>query len=68
MNTTARSQDLAAHGPVLPRWLSGLVSGVRWGLEMRRRYDIEVFSGRRPDEATIRRMAGEVDDWLGRRT
>jgi hypothetical protein len=35
-------------------------------MEMRRRYDLEISAGRRLDEATIRRMAGEVDDWLGR--
>ncbi len=67
MNTAIRSQELASRGPLLPRWLGDLVAGVRWGLEMRRRYDLETSGGRRPDEATIRRMAGEGDDWLGRR-
>lgn len=67
MNSIIRIDGLASHGPAVPRWLSDLVSGVRWGLEMRRRYDMELSAGRRPDEASIRRMASDIDDWLGRR-
>ena len=50
-----------------PGWFASLVAGVRWGVEMRRRYDSEVAAGRRPDEAAMRRIRGEVDDWIGRR-
>ena len=54
-------------GPTL-RWLVRLVSGIRLGLEMQRRYDRERAAGRRPDAEAMGRMAGEVDAWLGRRT
>jgi hypothetical protein len=47
-------------------WITALISGVRWGIEMRRRYDSEVAAGRRPDADAMRRMSGEVDAWLGR--
>ena len=54
-------------GPTL-RWLASLVSGIRWGSEMQRRYDRERAAGRRPDAGAMRRMAREVDAWLGRRS
>lgn len=54
-------------GPTF-RWLASLVSGVRWGSEMQRRYDGERAAGRRPDAEAIWRMAREVDAWLGRRS
>ena len=49
------------------RWLVSLLSGIRWGSEMQRRYDRERAAGRQPDAEAMRRMAGEVDAWLGRR-
>ena len=67
MTTAITSRHAAPQGHVL-RWLATLVSGVRWGLEMRRRYDSERAAGRPVDETAIRRIAGEVDAWLGRRT
>ena len=48
-------------------WFARLVSGVRWGIEMRRRYDSEVAAGRRPDADAMRRISREVDAWIGRR-
>jgi hypothetical protein len=48
-------------------WFATLVAGIRWGIEMRRRYDSEVAAGRRPDDAAMRRITAEVDAWLGRR-
>jgi hypothetical protein len=50
-----------------PGWFATLVAGVRWGIEMRRRYDSEVAAGRRPDDAAMRRITAEVDAWLGSR-
>ena len=48
-------------------WFATLVAGVRWGIEMRRRYDREVAAGRRPDDAAMRRITAEVDAWLAGR-
>jgi hypothetical protein len=48
-------------------WFATLVAGIRWGIEMRRRYDSEVAAGRRPDDVAMRRITAEVDAWLGRR-
>ena len=67
MNTAISSQHAAPRVPVLG-WLAAMVSGLRWGHEMRRRYDAERSAGRQPDGETIRRLADEVDAWLGRRT
>lgn len=66
MNTAITSPHVALQGHALG-WFATLVSGIRWGLEMRRRYDSERAAGRRPDDEAIRRMVGEVDAWLGRR-
>jgi hypothetical protein len=49
-------------------WFATLVAGIRWGIEMRRRYDSEVAAGRRPDDAAMRRIAAEVDTWVAGRT
>jgi hypothetical protein len=48
-------------------WFATLVAGIRWGIEMRRRYDREVAAGRRPDADAMQRISGEVDAWIGRR-
>jgi hypothetical protein len=61
------SPNVAAFQRPTSRWLISLVSGIRWGSEMQRRYASERAAGRRPDAEAIGRMAGEVDAWLGRR-
>lgn len=66
MNTAISFQQAAPRRHVL-RWFANLASGFAWGLEMRRRYDSELAAGRRPDDAAMRRIAGEVDAWQGRR-
>lgn len=63
---TAVNHRFAAPRSAAVHWLSTLLSGLRWGLEMRRRYENERAAGRTVDEAALRRMAGEVDVWLGR--
>jgi hypothetical protein len=67
MNTAITARHAISRSHVLG-WFANLVSGFRWGLEMRRRYDREIAAGRRPDDEAIRRISGEVDAWLGRRT
>jgi hypothetical protein len=66
MNTAVTTHQMETRSQALG-WFATLVSGVRWGIEMRRRYDSEVAAGRRPDAETMRRITGEVDAWLGRR-
>jgi hypothetical protein len=66
MNTAITSHHHVETRGHTPGWIATLWSGVRWGIEMRRRYDSEVAAGRRPDAEAIRRMGGEVDAWLGR--
>jgi hypothetical protein len=65
VNTAVTTHHIDTRGDGLG-WFASLVAGVRWGMEMRRRYDSEVAAGRRPDEAAMRRISGEVDAWLGR--
>jgi len=67
MNIAISSPSVARPNGSVLRWLGTLAAGVCWGLEMRRRYDSERAAGRQPDPEAIRRMAGEVDGWLGRR-
>ena len=70
MNTAVTTYHMEARGATRGyglAWFVALVAGVRWGIEMRRRYDREVAAGRRPDEAAMRRISGEVDAWIGRR-
>ncbi len=69
MNTAVTTHDIEARGETRGYglgWFATIVAGVRWGIEMRRRYDSEVAAGRRPDEAAMRRISGEVDAWIGR--
>ena len=66
MNTAVTTHQMETRSQA-PGWFASLVSGVLWGIEMRRRYDSEVAAGRRPDEATMRRITGEVDAGPGRR-
>jgi hypothetical protein len=66
MSTTMSLQQSKPRRRVLC-WFTSLASGFAWGLEMRRRYDSELAAGRRPDEKALRRIAGEVDAWQGRR-
>ncbi len=70
MNTAVTTHHIETRGEARAHglgWFANLVAGVRWGIEMRRRYDSEVAAGRRPDEAALRRISGEVDAWIGRR-
>ena len=67
MNTAINAPFAASEAPAR-RWLADLVSGLRWGLEMHRRYESERAAGRPVDEEALRRITGEVDAWLGRRT
>jgi hypothetical protein len=74
MNTAVTTHRIDARGETRGEtrghglgWIAVLVEGVRWGIEMRRRYDSEVAAGRRPDDAAMRRISGEVDAWIGRR-
>ena len=69
MNTAVATHHLETRGETRGHslgWFAKLVAGVRWGIEMRRRYDSEVAAGRRPDEDAMRRISGEVDAWIGR--
>ena len=69
MNTAVTTHPMEARGETRGHglgWFATLVAGVRWGVEMRRRYDSEVAAGRRPDEAAMRRISGEVDARIGR--
>jgi hypothetical protein len=66
VNTAVTTHDIEARSDG-PGWFASLVAGVRWGMEMRRRYDSEVAAGRRPDDAAMRRISGEVDAWIARR-
>ena len=68
MTIAIRSPALAASQSAALRWLGTFVSGVRWGVEMQRRYDSQRAAGQRPDSEALRRMADEVDGWLGRRS
>ena len=70
MNTAVTTHHIEPRGEARGYgvgWFATLVAGMRWGIEMRRRYDREVAAGRRPDEAAMRRISGEVDAWIGRR-
>ncbi|HUE44863.1 MAG TPA: hypothetical protein VMO81_01315 [Aestuariivirgaceae bacterium] len=70
MNTAVTTHHMEARGENRGHglgWFASLVAGVRWGIEMRRRYDSEVAAGRRPDADAMRRISGEVDAWIGRR-
>lgn len=66
MDTAVTTHHIETRLPGLG-WFAALVAGIRWGIEMRRRYDSEVAAGRRPDEAAMRRIVGEVDAWIGGR-
>ena len=66
MNTAVTTHHIETRGYGLG-WFAALVAGVRWGMEMRRRYDSEVAAGRRPDADALRRISGEVDAWIARR-
>lgn len=69
MNAAVTTHHIEARGDTResgPGWFAKVVAGVRWGIEMRRRYDSEVAAGRRPDEAAMRRISGEVDASIGR--
>ena len=67
MNTAMTSRQVPSRGHVAG-WIATLVSGFRWGVEMRRRYDAERAAGRPVDDNAMRRMASEVDAWQGRRS
>jgi hypothetical protein len=69
VNTAVTTHHIEARGETRTHglgWFASLVAGVRWGIEMRRRYDSEVAAGRRPDADAMQRISGEVDAWLGR--
>ena len=69
VNTAVTTHHIETRGETRAHgfgWVATLVAGIRWGIEMRRRYDGEVAAGRRPDEAAMRRISGEVDAWIGR--
>ena len=69
MNTAVTTHHMEARGETRARgmgWFATLVAGIRWGIEMRRRYDSAVAAGRRPDDAAMRRISAEVDAWIGR--
>jgi hypothetical protein len=71
MTTPVTTHQIEARGVTGTRglgWFATLVAGVRWGIEMRRRYDSEVAAGRRPDEAAMRRITAEVDAWIAGRS
>ena len=71
MNTAVTTNHMDTRGETRGRglgWFATLVTGVRWGIEMRRRYDSEVAAGRSPDGEAMRRISGEVDAWIGRRS
>ena len=65
MSTALTSQHVPALGPVVG-WIAALVSGFRWGLEMRRRYDAERAAGRPIDQQALQRIVSEVDARQGR--
>lgn len=70
MSTAITSRHVPPRGHVVGwfvlGWITTLVSGFRWGLEMRRRYDAERAAGRPVDEQAMRRLVSEVDAWQGR--
>lgn len=74
MSTAITSRHVPSRGPsrghvlgwIVLGWIATLVSGFRWGLEMRRRYDTERAAGRTVDEQAMRRLVSEVDAWQGR--
>ena len=71
MNTAVTTHHMDTRGETRGYglgWFAMVVAGVRWGLEMRRRYDSEIAAGRRPDADAIQRISGEVDAWLGGRS
>jgi len=67
MDTASLSMPAGQRGATLLRQVRAFAASFRWALEVRRRCDREAAAGRRLDGAAIRRIVGEVDDWIARR-
>ncbi len=69
VNTAVTTHHIETRGETREHglgWFATLVAGVRWGIEMRRRYDSEVAAGRYPDADAMQRISAEVDAWIAK--
>ncbi|HUF88222.1 MAG TPA: hypothetical protein VMM59_12630 [Thermohalobaculum sp.] len=68
MTTDALAPGHAARpGRSLPHWVGTMAESFRWAVEMQRRCERELAMGRPLDDASIRRLVGEVNAWAARR-